>query len=298
MRLTDCVTRWINRREINRAPSTISGYRRLCRKYIEPFPAGSTELDQLDEDDMLDLLRPLITAGHTRQAQLLQILVTAVLRDALRHREIMRNPMDGVDRVKHESAFTAWLTVEQARQLLASSRDADDEYYLAWLLMLCCGLRRGEMLGLQWSDVDEVARTLHVSRQRVRVDGQILETRPKSARSTRPIPLDDRIITEIRLRRKPGRYILEAATPESLAVALDAAIARAQVPRVTPHGLRHTMAATAASEGVPIKTLQTLMGHAHYTTTADIYAHVNENSRRTAAATVAAATIPARLEIA
>ena len=79
--------------------------------------------------------------------------------------------------------------------------------------------------------------------------------------------------------------------------ALDRALIRADLPRVTLHGLRHTMAAVAAEEDVQVKILQSLMGHAHYQTTADIYAHVNQRPRIEAARTIVRALIGARLEI-
>lgn len=294
--LSECVERWINRREISLAPSTILGYRTLLRKYIKPVGVGSMEVGELDEDDIIELLRPLIQAGHTRQAQLLQVLVGAVLKDQVKHRKLNWNPMICVDRVKHRATFRAWLTVEQAKKLIKSARDAGDPYYIAWVLMLCCGLRRGEMLGLQWGDVDFDRLELRIERQRLRVERRIIETAPKSAAGQRVIPLAEPIITELRLQRRRGKYIIES-TPEQLSAALEAAIRRAGVPRVTPHGLRHTMAATAASEGVTIKTLQTILGHSHFSVTADVYAHCNDQARRVAALTVAGATLPARLEI-
>lgn len=297
MKLHEAVTKWISRREINLAASTVSGYRRLNRKYIEPTEAGHTDLEMLEEDHMIDLLRPLLVAGHTRQAQILQVLLGAVLKDAVAHRLIRWNPMACVDHVKHKGSFTAWLTVDQAKTLLRSSRDSHDPWYCAWLLMICCGLRRGEMLGLQWADIDETRGMLHIVRQRIRVDKQIIECRPKTLAGIRDIYLDELLLRELRLQERKGKYILDGKTPDGLADALDAAISRAHVPRVTPHGLRHSMASAAAASGVDIKTLQALMGHAHFSTTADIYAHVDQNVGRNAAKNVALALIPARLEI-
>ena len=296
MTLSESVRKWIDRREMNLAASTILGYKTLLRKYIEPSETAGKPIEKIDEDDLLTLLRPLITAGHTRQAQLLQILVGAVLRDAVRHRVISWNPMECVDRVKHHARFRAWLTEEQAQLLIRSSREAGDRYYIAWVLMLCCGLRRGEMLGLRWEDVDFQRGLLRVERQRLRIDRKIIETTPKSAASVREIPLDEAILAELRLQRRRGRYIIEA-TPEQLTAGLESAVRRAGVPRVTLHGLRHTMAATAASEKIDIKTLQTIMGHAHFSVTADVYAHCNDLARRKAAGAVAVAMLPARLEI-
>lgn len=297
MKLSKMVEAWIDRRELNRAPSTISGYRTLLRNYIRGTDVGEADVDSLDESDMIELLRPLIVRGCTRQAQLLQILVQAVLKDAVRRREIAFNPMECVEKVKHHSKMTPWLTVEQAQRLLESSSANNDPLFLAWLLMLCCGLRRGEVLGLRWTDIDFDRALLHVERQKIRVDGHVYTTRPKSAASVREIPLDDHVITLLRLKRRPGSDILEGYTDKTLETGLRRALIAADVPRVTLHGLRHTMAAAAAGEGVPIKILQGLMGHAHYTTTADIYAHVDQQPRRMAAASICRRFLGARLEI-
>lgn len=297
MKLSKMVENWIERKSINRAPSTISGYRTLLRKYIEPTEIGQTEASQLEDTDMIELLRPLIEAGHTRQAQLLQILVVAVYRDGVRRRVLQYNPMDTVEKVQHIAKSTAWLTVEQAQKLLSSSMANNDPLFIAWLLMLCCGLRRGEVLGLRWTDIDYDRAVLHVQRQKIRVEGVVRVTRPKSAASVRDIPLEDHLLALLRLKRCGDGDILDGVTDVQLHDGLDRALIVAGVPRVTLHGLRHTMAAVAAGEGVSIKILQTLMGHAHYQTTADVYSHVNQAPRRMASEIIARCFVGTRLEI-
>ena len=297
MSLSDLVAAWITARSINLAPSTVSGYWTLHRLYIAGTAAGRRDVADLDGSDMIELLKPLLARGCTRQAQLLQVLVSAALKAAVRRRELYWNPMDEVDRVRHQSRLTQWLTVDQARQLLTSSAEAHDPYYVAWLLMLCCGLRRGEMLALRWSDIDEARKELHVARQKIQIEGRILVTRPKSKSSVRDIPIDDALLSILRLHRTPPDDIMQGVTRKMFADALDRALERAELPRVTLHGLRHTMAAVAAEDGVQVKILQSLMGHAHYQTTADIYAHVNQRPRIEAARLIVHSLIGARLEI-
>lgn len=297
MLLRECVKSWIDARTLSRAPSTISGYNRLYRLYIVDTRVGGMVLDDLDGSDMIELLSPLIRRGCTRQAQLLQVLVSAALRQAVRKRMLTWSPMDEVEKVGHVSKLSAWLTVDQARQLLASSAAAGDPYYVAWLLMLCCGLRRGEMLGLRWSDIDRRRQLLHVERQKIEIDGDVLITHPKSACSVRDIPLNETILNRIPLHRGKDADILKGVSRSMLANALDRAIIRADVPRVTLHGLRHTMAATAAEDSISVKVLQTLLGHAHFQTTADIYAHVSETPRIQAISAISHSLLDARLEI-
>ena len=297
MLLKDCVKSWIDARTLSRAPSTISGYNRLYRLYVVNTRVGGMVLEDLDGSDMIELLSPLIRRGCTRQAQLLQVLVSAALRQAVRKRMLTWSPMDEVEKVGHVSKLSAWLTIDQARQLLATSAAAGDPYYVAWLLMLCCGLRRGEMLGLRWSDIDRRRQLLHVERQKIEIDGDVLITHPKSACSVRDIPLNETILNRIPLHRGKDADILKGVSRSMLANALDRAIIRADVPRVTLHGLRHTMAATAAEDSISVKVLQTLLGHAHFQTTADIYAHVSETPRIQAISAISQSLLGARLEI-
>ena len=297
MLLKDCVKSWIDARTLSRAPSTISGYNRLYRLYVVNTRVGGMVLEDLDGSDMIELLSPLIRRGCTRQAQLLQVLVSAALRQAVRKRMLTWSPMDEVEKVGHVSKLSAWLTIDQARQLLATSAAAGDPYYVAWLLMLCCGLRRGEMLGLRWSDIDRRRQLLHVERQKIEIDGDVLITHPKSACSVRDIPLNETILNRIPLHRGKDADILKGVSHSMLANALDRAIIRADVPRVTLHGLRHTMAATAAEDSISVKVLQTLLGHAHFQTTADIYAHVSETPRIQAISAISQSLLGARLEI-
>lgn len=297
MLLQDCVRSWIDARTLSRAPSTISGYNRLHRLYIADTRVGGMVLEDLDGSDMIELLSPLIQRGCTRQAQLLQVLVSAALRQAVRKRLLTWSPMDEVEKVSHVTKLSAWLTIDQARQLLSTSAAAGDPYYIAWLLMLCCGLRRGEMLGLRWSDIDRCRHLLHVERQKIELDGKTLTTRPKSASSVRDIPLNETLLSRIPLHAGKDSDILPKVSRTMLADALDRAIIRADVPRVTLHGLRHTMAATAAEDSISVKVLQTLLGHAHFQTTADIYAHVNETPRIQAIQAISHSLLDARLEI-
>ena len=288
--LSGWVQSWIERRSIRLAPSTISGYKGNLRKYITPSHVGGMPLDEIAPEDLIVLLSAIVGRGYTRQAQLVQILIGAALKDAVRQRIIPWNPMDCVDKIRHKSQMTAWLTPDQAAQLLRSARMAADPYYPAWLLGICCGLRRGEILGLRWTDIDFAGRVLHVRRQLIRIDGHLIETQPKTLTSVRDVPLPVVLADQLRFARRGERVVM--ATPDGLQFALDAACRRADVPRITLHGLRHSMAAVAATEGVPIKVLQEIMGHAQYTTTADVYAHVDRTAVRFAAQKVAA-----RLEI-
>lgn len=297
------VEAWIDQRSIRLRPSTISGYRRILRKYVQTSPVGKLPLDEITPADLVIMLSPIVALGRTRQAQLTQIIVGAALKSAALQRIIPWNPMLCVDKIDHRAKKTAWLTAEEAETVLKAAEMANDPFYPAWELGFCCGLRRGELLGLKWADIDFAGQMIHVERQRIRVDGRIIETTPKSASSDRFIPMAEHVREMLWKRRRLGAvYVLEQhgqpVTDKILERGFAAALNRCDVRRITLHGMRHTMAATAATNGIPIKILQSIMGHAQFTTTADIYAHVDQSAARSAAQRIAAATIGARLEIA
>ena len=101
--LANWVQSWIERRTIRLRPSTISGYKGSLRRYIIPSPVGSMPLNEIAPEDLIVLLSPIVGRGYTRQAQLVQILVGAALKDAARQRIIEWNPMECVDRIQHKS---------------------------------------------------------------------------------------------------------------------------------------------------------------------------------------------------
>lgn len=289
--LTDWIQSWIECRSIRLKPSTIDGYRGNLRRYIAPHPIGSMPIGDIAPEHIIVLLAPIVAKGYTRQAQLVQILLGAALKAAVKQRILPYNPVDCVDKVQHSAKYTPWLSAEQARRFLRCAKQRNDPFLLAWHLGLVCGLRRGEILGLKYQDIDFDQMQIHVCRQRVPRGGQLIEAPPKSRTSVRDIPISQAMADQLRFQRRSG-YLIECSL-SALYRALESALTAAELPRISIHGLRHTMAAVAASDGVPIKILQQIMGHAQFSTTADVYAHVDRTALRGAALQIAT-----RLEIA
>lgn len=266
--LADWISAWIDLRTIRLKKSTVEAYRGNLRRYIANTEIGQMDLTEIDAPHIVMLLSPIVAKGYTRQAQLVQVLIGAALRSAQKQRIICYNPMDCVDKIQHKKQTTAWLTPDQAAHFLRTARERQDPYLVAWMLGILCGLRRGEILGLRYEDIDFQRKRIHICRQRLTT-----ETTPKTMTSDRVIPMPDCLGDLLRWQNREG-YIVSCSA-STLYKALHNALDYAALPRISIHGLRHTMAATAATDGVPIKVLQCLMGHAQYSTTADIYAHVD-----------------------
>jgi integrase len=197
---------------------------------------------------------------------------------------------------------TVW-TVEEASRFLDAV--LDDRLAALWTVALHSGLRRGELAGLRWRDVDLAAGTLTVAQQRTTVGYQTVVTEPK-ARSRRTLLLAPvvvkaleghrRRLLEERLAAGPGWrdsgyvFVDELGVeyhPQRLRVLFERACSQADVPVIRLHDLRHTMATLALTAGVHPKFVQDTLGHSGISVTLDIYSHVPQAAQRDAADRVA-----------
>lgn len=256
------LTQWTELRTAARKPRTIAREQELIRLHIAPN-LGNMPLRKLRGQDVALLIASIAQGGHTRTAE--QVYV--YLRTAL-----PRRIMEHVQRPRHEAADKRILTPEEQRQLLpyvlADPRAL--ELLLAWTM----GLRRGEILGLRWADVDLAARIIHVRCQRQRIAGKLQECSPKSKAGKRDLPIPGTLMPILRARARIGGYVASCAET-GLRGALVRCCALAGVPCVTLHGLRHTMATNATRAGVGLRVLQQELGHADAATTARVYAHTD-----------------------
>lgn len=289
------LTSWLDLRASSLAPSTLCGYNRCLRLHIAPL-IGSVPLGELSPAHVMAILAPLCAAGHTRQAQLVRILLRCALQDAVRMGLLPRNPVDAVRPPAHRKQPISFWSPKQISLFLQAQRFSP--LYHAWLLALLCGLRRGELLGLRWSDVDLAVGQLDVCNQRMVIERVCIDRPPKSAAGRRQLPLPAPALDALRreYRRSRSLYVLSHPdgtpyTPQQLRRALDAACAASGVPRLHIHGLRHSMATAALEAGADVKVLQSLLGHAHYSTTADTYLHPSDTIRAQALAGLAASVL-------
>ena len=112
---------------------------------------------------------------------------------------VARNPVRHVKRARHAAADRGTWTEEQVRTFITTA--AKDRLHACWLLSLL-GLRRAEVLGLRWHDVDYTAGTVTIARTRVLVNGQVIEKSPKSRRSSRTLPLFEPVTGALRALHK------------------------------------------------------------------------------------------------
>ena len=159
-------------------------------------------------------------------------------------------------------------------------------------LDLSTGLRRGELLGLKWNDINFETRMLEVKRQIQRVNGVIQETAPKTHNAYRKILLPVEAVEILRQYREQQKvkseYVFPSPTggimePDCARKMLKRVLLRAGLDELRFHDLRHTFATLALQNGVDVKTLSGILGHYSAGFTLDTYAHVTAQMQEDAA---------------
>ena len=270
-------------------PSTLAQYGNVIDLWLVPHLGGvkvaaltPRHVDQLN--DKLSML-------SARSRQLAVGCLKAACKWAADNEMLARSPIAGVQRPKVESKPVAPWTVEEARKLLAAT--SKKRLGFAWALLLTRGLRRGELCGLRWDDVDLDVGLARIARTRVVVDGVAIDSTPKTASGKRTIDLDAMLVTLLRRHKtlqgrekwaagdayQDGGYLLAdelgaPVHPDTLSGWLDDEIAAAGLRRIRLHDLRHTAASLMLANGEQVKVVSEMLGHSSVTITLDIYAHV------------------------
>jgi len=235
----------------------------------------------------------------------IHVMLHRALEDALDEGRIAVNPASKAkappasQASRSPGAMTTW-TAAQAQQFLRST--AGDRLAALWLLGLTTGMRRSEMLGLRWRDVDLEGGRVQVAQTVIEVSGVPTIGRPKTAHSARSIDLDAGTVdalashrrgqaaerlawgpsyseTELVFSREDGAM----PRPSGISRRFTLAVRDAGVPKIRFHDLRHTWATLALQAGVHPKVVQERLGHASIGITMDTYSHVMRGMGREAA---------------
>ena len=226
----------------------------------------------------------------------IKVLLNQAMTYAVRRGYLPTNPTLSValpqrrERRKQAAQKVMALTPAQAGQLVRAALERGDMLDLALVFTLLTGLRRGEVFGLRWTDINLEERTLRVE-QVLATHGERSRTltEPKNAASRRTIPISATMVDLLgRVRalqaaqgsegQPAPEYVFTTRDgamqhPNSLNRRLKVLRERLDLPPVTVHGLRHTMVSVAASQGWPIKQISAYIGHKNTLVTQAVYWH-------------------------
>lgn len=314
VRLGEYLVAWMDALETSgRSPATVSSYRHTLRLHVVPY-LGDVQLQALAAVDLDRLYRRLLESGRRngaggglsrRTVRYVHVIVSAALSDAVAKGLLSRNPAAAATppaAAATRAPEMAWWRPEELQAFLSFVEDHE----LAPLFRLAAvtGMRRGELVGLSWIDVDLEAGKLTVRRQLTAVDYQVRWQSPKSERGRRTIDLDPATVEALarlegdRSRRpahgSPTADLVFAQPdgsplhPDRVSAVFDGLVARSGLRRIRLHDLRHTHAAHLIAAGVDSLTISRRLGHASVSFTLDRYGHLMPDAGANAATAVAA----------
>jgi len=255
--------------------STLVGYRVNLRLHIGPF-FGRMRIDEIALPHVREFVKALLAKNLAPASVLKSVaLVKEMFKHAVQWGYLDANPAQYVERPRVEIGETQVLTPPEIRRLL----DAAEEPVRTMLLCaVLTGMRRGELLGLKWEDIDLEGNRIQVRRALWR--GKFVT--PKSRRSRRAIDLAPTL--KAALARLPSRFKGELVFTSPTGEAIDPdnfshrdwvrALRRSQLRRIRFHDLRHTYASLLIAQGAHPKYIQAQLGHASIQTTLDRYGHL------------------------
>ena len=286
-------------------PSSHQTYQGYIHNHIRPN-IGDIPLEKLTSLDLQKFYKKLLVQGRVDRVEAkgqpkglsaktvrnIHQILSSALKLAQEQRLILTNPAEGcaLPRVEHQEMKT--LTTVQLASFFREARESGvfELYYLE----LATGLRRGELLGLKWEDIDLERGDLRVRRQVSRINGEVVEAPLKMKNAYRTLPLAEDTVSVLKEQRKKvgnSPWVFPSPnggpiSPDSVLHMLHRVLKRAGLPKVRFHDLRHTFATLALQNGVDVKTVSGMLGHFSAGFTLDTYAHITSAAQRQAAQTM------------
>ena len=271
---SDFSAEWLEKHAKLKKPSTYSDYQGVISKHLIPY-FRNTAIQDITTTHVQGYVTYKLKDTHPRTINKTLMVLGLMFRHAQQWGYVYENPVGNVERPREPHGEMAYLTPAEVRRLLSELQGADHAVVATAVLT---GMRRGELTGLKWPDVDLEAGIIHVRRSYNYKTGF---SSPKTKRGSRAVliptslveiltKLNNNVNTDGLVFSKDGEPLPENF-PRSV---LQPALKRAGLRRIRFHDLRHTYAAMMISNGENIKFVAQQLGHTSTRTTWDIYAHL------------------------
>jgi integrase len=288
---------WLPAKKLHLATSTCRGYERNVQRHILPA-LGRVSIRRLRYQQIESLYDSLLhpTEGKglaPKTVYEIHLIIKGALDDALRRGLVTRNVAVVARAPKQRSLQRTEgtsLTEDELRQLMRTA--AGHRLSPLYWLTAMTGMRRNEVLGLRWPDIDFKKKRLHLNRGLVAVGYEFHQTRGKTKTARRTITLDDTTLTilaswrafqaaefaAVGITNRDGWVFTdgdgEAVHPHAVYEAFRRVVHNAGVPAIRFHDLRHTHGSLLIKDGIPVKVVSERLGHANIAFTMQTYQHV------------------------
>ncbi|MCK8817178.1 site-specific integrase [Natroniella sulfidigena] len=290
--------------EPNLAPSTLESYEIIIKSHLIPA-LGSIKLSDLEPMHIKSYQSHKLKSGRKdgksgglskRTVQYHHRVLSKALKHAVKWRIINNNPADYIDAPSPDRPEINAMTSKEVNKLLNCAKKHPEKWVYDFIyLAIYTGMRRGEILGLRWKDVDLKERVIHVRQSVTKVTGKdLIFRKPKTNSSIRPINIDEDVVAALKRRKNEQNqnkllfgskydnqhnlifckengepFLPQYATRQFNEVAKEVDLSHFRL-----HDLRHTHATLMLKAGVHPKIVQERLGHASITVTLDTYSHV------------------------
>ena len=287
--------------------STAVSYLGMINNHINP-KIGKYRLSELNTNILQMFFNSEADSGSARGGGLspktvlnIKRMLHKALEKAVETELITKNYSNYVDTPAVIPPEMCVLTVSEHKRLIGALQRSAEPLDFGIFLSVSLGLRLGEVLGLQWGDIDRRNQTVNIRRTVNRlsvIDGEKKKTEivigtPKTKSSKRSIPINDDFlkffdmyVNKFSCRKALGDFLFMGSTynkpcePKTMQKRLKTILKELDINGPTFHSLRHTFATRAIEKNVDIKTLSALLGHADVSITLNRYAHVLDDHKR------------------
>ena len=275
---------WLASKKPNIREGSYQGYKGHVENHLKPF-FGRYKISQINFD-LIERYKVKALGNGVTAATLRRVFssLNGILSYAVKSRYLEYNPVKEVEKPKdrrdhEEKDEIAVLQPEQIRALFDAAGSQKER--VLYMMATLTGMREGELLGVQWHDINWPNRQVHV--RRTYNYGRFYK--PKTKTSRRKIDLASELVSELRKWKLAcPKNELNLVFPNNVGKPWHPvnmvkrqflpALKRAKLPRIRFHDLRHTYASLLIDQGENIKYVQTQLGHSKIQTTLDIYGHL------------------------
>lgn len=297
MLFSEWLAKWLEIKKLQVRQITIEGYRSYLKIHINPyFDSRKIMLKSITAQDIQDYYIAKLAEGLSPNSiKHHHAVINSALKEAVRKRHIHFNPAQYITLPKQQPYESTAYSTEQAAQLL-SVLDGEP-LKPAVILGLYYGLRRSEVCGLRWRDIDFQAGTMQICNTVVKFTKTIEQEQTKSKASKRKMVLIPATVPYLQKlynqylsnpKADPAGHICADSSgkpfdPDYITKGFQKLLKRHNLPRIRFHELRHTAGSILLDNGMNLKQIQEYLGHGDISTTANIYAHLTIEGKRQSA---------------